>query len=123
MRECFLPLLVVVIVNATFCVPAYHKTCSPFCLAETPRLANSFPPQAMPAHMSDAELDLMEKKLKKGAAVDEIMKMMQRKRREKGLLGPSRATLQGQATICETVARIEEATLPIFGSISLFLAT
>ena len=47
----------------------------------------------MPAHMTDAELDLMEKKLKKGAAVDEIMKMMQRKRREKGLLGPSRATV------------------------------
>ena len=69
----------------------------------------------MPAHMTDAELDLMEKKLKKGAAVDEIMKMMQRKRREKGLLGPSRATLQGQATICETVA--------IFGSFSFFLAT
>ena len=55
--------------------------------------------------------------------MDEIMKMMQRKRREKGLLGPSRATLQGQATICEIVARIEEATLPIFGSISLFLAS
>ena len=86
-------------------------------------MANPFLRQAMPAHMTDAELDLMEKKLKKGAAVDEIMKMMQRKRREKGLLGPSRATLQGQATICETVARIEEATLPIVGSISLFLAT
>ena len=115
MRECFLPLLVVVIVNATFCVPAYHNTCSPFCLAETPPLANLFLRQAIPAHMTDAELDLMEKKLKKGAAVDEIMKMMQRKRREKGVLGPSRATLQGQATICETVA--------IFGSFSFFLAT
>ena len=53
-------------------------------------MANPFLRQAMPAHMTDAELDLMEKKLKKGAAVDEIMKMMQRKRREKGLLGPSR---------------------------------
>ena len=56
-------------------------------------MANPFLRQAMPAHMTDAELDLMEKKLKKGATVDEIMKMMQRKRREKGLLGPSRATV------------------------------
>ena len=47
----------------------------------------------MPAHMTDAELDLMEKKMKNGAAVDEILKIMQRKRREKGLLGPSRATV------------------------------
>ena len=56
-------------------------------------MANPFLRQAMPAHMTDAELDLMEKKLKNGAAVDEILKIMQRKRREEGLLGPSRATV------------------------------
>ena len=56
-------------------------------------MANPFLRQAMPAHMTDAELDLMEKKLKNGAAVDEILKIMQCKRREEGLLGPSRAAV------------------------------